>query len=152
MRKAGRRARDVRRDVGEEDRRAVRASRAAAFNDIKLGREIGWFVGWRDVAGDLCGGEDFVCFGVCVVREWAGFARAALALGLVIRTGLHASVADRIACGDEISTAGVGGGTGIRHEPARSIARGTERVRLHGAEHCVRIDGGPAGRADAGGE
>src|SRR5580692_6715024 len=126
---------------------------AADINAIKLGR--GWsFVLRRRAAtlGDSCGCEDFICAGVCVVCERVGVSGGGAGAWADLWAELDASLADGSADGDKIFAASVGGGSGIRDESARGAARGAEWIRLHGGEHCVRVDGGIAGGADAGGE
>ena len=144
---------EVKFDDDEKERAVLWPSRGGGISAIKLDRRRG-FVLWRDVValGDSRGFENFIPGGVCAVRERAGVSRGGIGVGADFWAGIHASVADGIAHGDEISAAGVGGGTGIRDESARSIARGTQRVCLYGFKHCVRIDGGIAGGANAGGE
>src|ERR1700679_1450354 len=139
--------------VDEKDRALTWPGGAADINAIKLGRRWSSVLRPRAAAlGDSCGGEDFICAGVCIVCERVGVSGGGAGAGADFWAELAASLADGSADGDKIFAASVGGGPRIRDEPARGAARGAEWIRVHGGEHCVRVDGGIAGGADAGGE
>src|ERR1700733_7116680 len=139
-------------DVDEKDRAILSPSRAADINAIKLGRRWSFALRHRAALGDSCGCEDSIRAGVRVVCERVGVSGGGTGAWADFWAELDASLAGGSAHGDKIFAASVGGGSRIRDESARGAARGAEWIRVHGGEHCVRVDGGIAGGGDAGGE
>src|SRR5580700_8634070 len=95
--------------------------------------------------------ENCFCPRVARSREHLSVSACRAGAGAGVWAAVYASVCEAVGEVIEVSAASVGGGTRLRHEPARGGARGAQRLRLYAARDQLRVAVGHAARDAAAG-